>query len=70
MRLPNDRIISANVPGIDFCFGGHDHLYIVELCEETGVVIIKSGTDFEDFSDISVEFDVDENKAKIALENH
>ena len=70
MRTPNDRLFSENVPGIDLCLGGHDHLYLTELCERTGVVIIKSGTDFEEFSDIAVEFGVSKEKARIALENH
>ena len=60
MRSPNDRIFAASVPEVDLCLGGHDHLYLTELCEETGVVIIKSGTDFEEFSDNSIELDVSE----------
>ena len=60
MRVPNDRILAENVPNIDFCLGGHDHMYVAELCERTGVVIVKSGTDFEEFSDVKIEFGVSE----------
>ena len=56
MRLPNDRLLAAKVDDIDLILGGHDHFYITELNEQTGVVIVKSGTDFERFSDIKVEF--------------
>lgn len=52
MRVPNDRILAENVPGVDFVLGGHDHSYVAEICKSTGVVIVKSGTDFEEFSDI------------------
>ena len=31
-------------------------MYAVELNQDTGVFIVKSGTDFEDFSDIRLEF--------------
>ena len=56
MRLPRDRILAASVPEIDILLGGHDHMYAVELIKDTGVFIVKSGTDFEDFSDIRLEF--------------
>lgn len=55
MRVPNDRLLAENVQDVDLCLGGHDHSYIAELCDRTGVVIVKSGTDFEEFSDITVE---------------
>ena len=58
MRVPNDRKLVEAVEGIDLVLGGHDHSYIAEVCEKTGTFIVKSGTDFEEFSDIKVEFDV------------
>ena len=67
MRVPNDRILAENVEGVDFVLGGHDHLYVAEVCQKTGVFVIKSGTDFEEFSDIKVEFCIPEEKARIAL---
>ena len=60
MRVPNDRTLAESVEGIDFALGGHDHSYVAEVCEKTGVIIVKSGTDFEEFSDIKVEFGVSE----------
>ena len=39
--------------------GGHDHLYCTEVDKETGVVLVKSGSDFEEFSDIKVVFGKD-----------
>lgn len=53
MRLPNDRILAKNCPGIDLILGGHDHSNACEII--SGVTIIKSGSDFEEFSDIKVD---------------
>ena len=58
MRVHNDRILAENVKDIDFVLGGHDHIYVAEVSEKSGVFLVKSGTDFEEFSDIKVEFDV------------
>ena len=49
--------------GVDFVLGGHDHSYVAEVCESTGVILVKSGTDFEEFSDIQVELGVSEQEA-------
>ena len=46
------------MPEIDFILGGHDHSYATEVDSTTGAFVIKSGTDFEDFSDFEVIFDV------------
>jgi len=54
MRAPKDRILANQVPGIDFVLGGHDHSYITEVDQKTGVFVIKSGTDFEEFSDCAI----------------
>lgn len=43
---------------VDMIFGGHDHTYFRELNEDTGVYVIKSGSDFEDFSNIIALFGV------------
>ena len=67
MRVPNDRLLAESVSEIDFILGGHDHMYIAEVCEKTGVVVIKSGTDFEEFSDIRVELEISEKQAADAL---
>jgi 5'-nucleotidase len=53
MRLPNDRVLAKNCPGIDLILGGHDHSNACEMIN--GITIIKSGSDFEEFSDIKVD---------------
>ena len=60
MRCPDDRKLAENVPEIDLILGGHDHSYVTEVDQGTGVFMIKSGTDFEEFNDIDVLFDVSE----------
>lgn len=49
---------------MDMVFGGHDHFYKVEsVCQETNpnhvVTVVKSGFDFEDFSEITLTFGAD-----------
>ena len=44
---------------VDFIFGGHDHCYFTDLNQETNVFVLKSGTDFECFSNLTVLFDVE-----------
>ena len=44
---------------VDIILGGHDHCYYSDLNEETGVYILKSGTDFEVFSNMVVLFGVE-----------
>lgn len=53
MRTPNDVHLARNCPKIDLILGGHDH-----VCEDIvvgGTHIVKSGTDFRQFSRISVD---------------
>ena len=52
MRMPNDRRLAKTVPSIDLILGGHDHHYAVTTVRDTPIV--KSGTDFRDFSEITV----------------
>jgi len=42
--------------------GGHDHLYHIEMVDD--VFFLKSGTDFEDFSDLVIKFNVSEEEAQ------
>jgi len=58
MRLSNDVILARNVPEIDLILGGQDHMYETMVDDKTGVFVVKSGTDFEEFSDIQMVFDV------------
>ena len=63
MRLPNDQVFVDSVPGLDLCLGGHDHMYVAEMRESTGAALVKSGTDFEEFSDIQINFGVSQDEA-------
>lgn len=55
MRTPNDVKLAEQCDEIDLILGGHDHVY--EIKEVNGKYIIKSGTDFKQFSKITVNFD-------------
>jgi 2',3'-cyclic-nucleotide 2'-phosphodiesterase (5'-nucleotidase family) len=48
MRVPNDTKMMAENDSdvLDIIFGGHDHHYAVELNRDTGIYMVKSGTDF------------------------
>ncbi|XP_030759392.1 protein 5NUC [Sitophilus oryzae] len=59
MRTPNDVKLAENCDEIDLILGGHDHVYETHLINDRYVV--KSGTDFRQFSKITIDF---ENKAK------
>ncbi|KAB7499198.1 Trifunctional nucleotide phosphoesterase protein YfkN [Armadillidium nasatum] len=48
MRTPNDIRLAENVDEIDLILGGHDHVY--EISEVNGKYVLKSGTDFREFS--------------------
>ena len=54
MRLPNDRILAENCQGeVDLILGGHDHASVFEKIGS--VSIVKSGSDFEEFSEVKVD---------------
>ena len=55
MRNPNDIRLAKEVPELDLILGGHDH----DVYSDTvnGVPLIKSGTDFRNFTKISVTID-------------
>lgn len=55
MRTPNDIKLAENCDDIDIILGGHDHIY--EIKQVNGKYIIKSGTDFRQFSKITINFD-------------
>lgn len=57
MRVPNDRRLAEEAAGIDLILGGHDHDYFVQKIN--GVQVVKSGTDFREFSCITVSFTSD-----------
>ncbi|EDW08845.2 uncharacterized protein Dmoj_GI19339, isoform B [Drosophila mojavensis] len=53
MRTPNDINLAEKCNGIDIILGGHDH--VREVTEINGKMIVKSGTDFQQFSVITIE---------------
>jgi 5'-nucleotidase len=53
MRTPNDIILAKECQEIDLILGGHDHTSVDERVNK--VAFIKSGTDFEEFSDIQID---------------
>ncbi|KAG9508535.1 yfkN, partial [Fragariocoptes setiger] len=55
MRTPNDIKLADAVPEIDLFLGGHDHVYEI-IKRPNGRCIIKSGTDFREFSKIEIVF--------------
>jgi 5'-nucleotidase len=52
MMKYNDIKLAKQVSGIDLILGGHDHLITQEKVNDS--VIIKSGTDFRNFSIIKI----------------
>ncbi|XP_060517540.1 trifunctional nucleotide phosphoesterase protein YfkN isoform X2 [Cylas formicarius] len=54
MRTPNDLKLAEHCDEIDLILGGHDHVY--EIHHVNGKYVIKSGTDFRQFSKITVNF--------------
>lgn len=50
MRTPNDMILAQNCHKLDLILGGHDHVY--EVVKINNLHVIKSGTDFRQFSKI------------------
>ncbi|GFY40213.1 hypothetical protein TNIN_453771 [Trichonephila inaurata madagascariensis] len=64
MRTPNDCRLAENVDEIDLILGGHDHVY--EIKKVNGKYIIKSGTDFREFSKITLDFSL--NPVQVDIE--
>lgn len=52
MRTPNDIHLAERCPKIDLILGGHDHVFEVQTIN--GIPVIKSGTDFRQFSKIDI----------------
>ena len=52
MMKYNDIKLAQKVDGIDLILGGHDHLKVHEKVK--GSMVIKSGTNFENFSCIEI----------------
>lgn len=56
-RTPNDIWLADSVPEIDLILGGHDHDY--DIIKRPNSYIIKSGTDFREFSKITLKINPD-----------
>lgn len=52
MRTPNDLNLAQHCPKLDLILGGHDHVY--EVVKINHLNVVKSGTDFRQFSKITV----------------
>ena len=52
MRQPNDIKLAEADTGVDLVLGGHDHFYAVT--EHGNCTVVKSGTDFREFSIVEV----------------
>lgn len=52
MRTPNDMNLAQNCPKLDIILGGHDHVY--EIVKVNNLHVVKSGTDFRQFSKITM----------------
>lgn len=68
MRIPKTRLLMHEVPEIDIVLGGHDHVYHIEMCNDIFYVI--SGTDFEEFSDIKIHLNVEQDEADSFIQAH
>eukprot|EP00968_Pinguiococcus_pyrenoidosus_P026713 scaffold7328_cov314-Pinguiococcus_pyrenoidosus.AAC.52 len=52
MRVPNDERLAQEGEGIDLILGGHDHDYVVFQADKSAPLVVKSGTDFREFTPI------------------
>ncbi|KAF6016894.1 hypothetical protein EB796_024792 [Bugula neritina] len=66
MRMKNDITLAEKVPGVDIILGGHDHDYHIEQIE--GRYIIKSGTDFQNASIITLNMTPDKKIGSVDIE--
>eukprot|EP00794_Sanderia_malayensis_P018960 gene18960-20866_t len=61
MRIPNDLRLLQSDADIDLILGGHDHHYEIKQGDD-GKTLVKSGSDFKEFSRILVKFDDNSNR--------
>lgn len=54
MRAPNDIILASKVPDIHLILGGHDHSPQADFIPPHGTLLLKSGTDFREFSVLKI----------------
>jgi len=66
MRTPNDLNLAQNCPKLDLILGGHDHVY--EIIKIGHLNVIKSGTDFRQFSKITLKKATKEDKSDLEVD--
>lgn len=67
MRTPNDIELAKRCPNIDLILGGHDHVF--EANKINGTYVVKSGTDFRQFSKINIDKDREaDGRLKVSVE--
>ena len=62
MRMEEDMAVASRCSGVDLILGGHDHGYVLHGSQYTddgghaegNIKIVKSGTDFRDFSVVKI----------------
>ena len=54
MRAPNDEKLAMEVPDIQLILGGHDHSPQADFVPPHGTLLLKSGTDFREFSVLKI----------------
>lgn len=52
MRIPNDQRLAQEAEGLDLILGGHDHVFYIQHFPQC--LYVKSGTDFQNLSEIIV----------------
>ena len=57
MRVHRQKNLAKEVPEIDLILGGHDHIYYCDIVHD--VFVLTSGTDFENFSDVKLQLNID-----------
>lgn len=62
MRTHNDIRLAEQVEEVDLILGGHDHVY--EIRKVNGKLVIKSGTDFRQFSKLTLVYDHGNHKIR------
>lgn len=66
MRTPNDIKLAENCNDIDLILGGHDHVYEIKYINNK--YIVKSGTDFRQFSKITVNLEKANGTPEVTIE--
>lgn len=66
MRTPNDLILAQNCPKLDLILGGHDHVY--EIIKVDHLNVVKSGTDFRQFSKITLSKSMKDNSPHLDVD--